>query len=88
MCTNDKLLLVEIVAQPNFGKNWQKVLEELQKNKHVFLNLNLETEYSKLNDIYKSILHSLKANKLSFGKVYNYFYSLFILLVDCHEWNV
>jgi hypothetical protein len=62
MCTDDKLLLVEIVAQPNFGKNWQKVLEELQKNKHVFLNLNLETEYS---------------FKPSFGKVYNYFYSLF-----------
>jgi hypothetical protein len=55
MCTDDKLLLVEIVAQTNFGKNWQKVLEELQKNKHVFLNLNLETKYSKLNDIYKSI---------------------------------
>jgi hypothetical protein len=46
MCTDDKLLLVEIVAQPNFRKNWQKVLEELQNflNKHCVPRLFLELE--------------------------------------------
>jgi hypothetical protein len=49
-----------MVADPNYGKNWQKILHDLQTNKHIFMHLNPETDYGKLNDAYKSIKKTLE----------------------------
>jgi hypothetical protein len=53
-------MLVKAVANPHFGKNWQKVLDDFYKNKHAFLNLDL-TQYSRLNEVYKNISKKLLA---------------------------
>jgi hypothetical protein len=53
-------LLVEAVANPSFGKNWQKVLDDLQLNKHAFLNLEM-SQYGRLNDVYKNTVKKLMA---------------------------
>jgi hypothetical protein len=55
--TADKLSLVFAVEK--HGKNWQKVLDDLQKNKHLFLSIDLD-DYAKLNSVYKSIKQSLE----------------------------
>ena len=54
---DDRLALVEMVHL--HGKNWKKVLDSLQNEKHIWLHIALD-DYSKLLDAYRSILKTLQ----------------------------
>lgn len=63
---DDKLALVSVVKRN--GKNWQKVLDILQKDQHRFLHIPLD-KYSKLLSTYKSIKGSLENPVYKWPKV-------------------
>jgi hypothetical protein len=65
--TDDKLMLVEVVSK--LGKNWQKVLHDLQTNKHAFLHVASEKANEKLREVYRNFGKALVANDGMFPMV-------------------
>lgn len=75
---DDRLSLVFAVEK--LGKNWQKVLHTLQNSQHrpLFTDLSVETDYSKLNGIYQSIVKTLSNEEYKWPKV-----TICILYLSC-----
>jgi hypothetical protein len=51
------LTLVEVVSKE--GKNWSKILTALQRNKHIFLQIEGD-EYYKLGEVYSAMRKTFK----------------------------